>query len=257
MAAEKSAADKKPEEDNSCKLIVRNLSYDTKDEDLQKYYEQWGTVEECKIMRDKNTQKSRGFAVIRYTKAEEAEDAMGSRPHEVDERTLEPHRAAPRVYSRKLESHHTCKEIFVGKWVPECTEEQLREYFGTFGTIEEVTFPKDKKDETKFRDFAVIKFDDYDPVDRLCHTRFHTVGEHKLDITKWIDRKNMNILKRKFGRDDRNQSNGGGADINSDVLQALLVKALGGDYQGGALAGALKGKGRGGKKPYGKKGQWM
>jgi len=253
--------------DQSCKLLVRNLSYDTTDEDLKKYYEKWGTVEDCKIMRNKETKKSRGFGIIRYVKALEVDDAMGSRPHELDGRTLEPHRGSPREYSSKPESHHTCNEIFVGGWKPEIEEEDLRDYFGQYGTIEEITIPKDKKDETKFRGFAVIKFDDYDPVDVTCYKRFHTIKNVKLQITKWINRKDMNELNRKYGRregEGRNRgggmSNGGGntGDLQRALLEQLLVKTLGGGYESKGLGGAMRGKGRGGKKPYGGKGgQWM
>jgi len=244
--------------DHNTKLLVRNLNYTTTDEDLKKYYEQWGTVEDCKVMRNRETKKSRGFGIVRYVKASEVDDAMSNRPHELDDRTLEPHRAAPKVYSDKPESHHTCKEIFVGGWKEEVSEADLQEYFGNFGNIEEVTFPKDKKDETKFRGFAVIKYDDYDPVDVTCYKKFHTVKDTKLIVSKWIDRRTMNELNRKYGNRDnqswgnnRNnqQMNGGGAGDLQSLLLAQLVNKLGGGG-GGPMRGQQKGRGRG--KPYGR-----
>jgi len=54
------------EEDTSCKIIVRNLSFDSKDEDVKAFYEKWGTVEECSVKRHKDSQKSKGFAIIKY-----------------------------------------------------------------------------------------------------------------------------------------------------------------------------------------------
>jgi len=246
--------------------MVRNLSYDSTDADLKAYYEKWGTVEDCKIMRNRETQKSRGFGIVRYVKAAEVDDAMGSRPHELDGRTLEPHRAAPREYSQKPESHHTCKEIFIGAWKEEIEEEDLREYFGQYGNILEVSFPKDKKDETKFRGFATIKFDDYDPVDVCCYKKVHHIKDKRLFISKYIAKRDMDELNRKYGRRDEqeismpNLNFGGGGDAQRALLQELLVKTLSeGGYQGKPSRGAQRGRGgRGGRgKPYGRSGQWM
>jgi len=265
--------------DNSCKIIVRNLNFDSTDEDVKAFYEKWGTVEDLKVMKNKGSGKSKGWAILRYVKASEVDAAMSARPHELDGRTLEPHRASPREYSQKLECHHTCNEIFVGKWTPDITEEDLKEYFGQFGTVEEVTCPKDKKDETKFRNFAIVKFDDYDPVDVCCYKKMHKIKEKNLIISKWIDRKTMNELKRKFGDDNEdnfrggrdnfrggrgnfrggrrgNFNNGGGSgDDLQKVLLQQLMGALGGQQ---SFEGPMRGSKRGGRgKPYGRSGQWM
>jgi len=230
--------------DNSVKLIVRNLSFDSKDEDVQKYYEQWGTVDSCEIKRHKDTKKSKGFAVIQYLKAAMVDEAMSSRPHELDGRTLEPHRAGPLDYSKRLESHHTCNEIFVGDYKEDIEESDLNEYFSKFGNVEEVTIPKDKNDETKIRGFAIVKFDDYDPVDVCCHKRKHHIKDHELHITKYIDRKTMNQLKQRFGRNDYNNGNS-----QRELLEQVMQTLLGGGGQN--FRGKQRGRGGGrGRKPY-------
>jgi len=229
----------------NCKIITRNLNFDSKEEDVKKLYEKYGAVEECEIKRHKDTKKSKGFAVIKYAKASSVDDAMGDRPHELDGRTLEPHRAGPIEYSKRLESHHTCNEIFVGDWKPEVEESDLRDYFGQFGTIEEVTLPKQKDDETKYRGFAVIKFDDYDPVDQIVHKRIHNIKEHRLYVTKWISRKDMNQLQRKFGRNNNDNFRFSGGNLQQSLLNALAQNILGG---GGKMRGGRRGRGRGG--PY-------
>jgi len=243
--------------DTSCKIIVRQLNFDTKDEDLKEFYEKWGTVEDCKIMRHQDTKKSRGFGIIRFVKASSVDEAIAARPHELDGRKLEPHRASPREYSQKPESKHVCNEIFVGGWKPEIEEEDLKEYFGQYGTILEVTIPKDKKDETKYRGFAVIKFDDYDPVDVCCYKKLHYIKENKLMVSKWINWKDMKDLNQKYGRrDDREMQNGGGGgDLQSQILQQLVQSALGGGggYQGNSFEGPMKKGNRGNNKPYGRK----
>jgi len=233
--------------DNSCRLAIRNISYDSTDEDLKELYEKFGTVEDCKIMRAKDTNKSRGFGFVRFVKASMVEDAMNSRPHELDGRTLEPHRAAPKEYAKKPESHHTCNEIFIGDMKEEITEEDLKDYFGEYGTIERVAIPKDKKDETKLRGFAIVAFDDYDPVDVCCYKNVHYIKDKRLYVTKSINRKDMNELKRKYGNDNYGnyQSNGNGALL--DTLLALT--GLQSNFSGPQRN---RRGGRGGRKPYGR-----
>jgi RNA recognition motif-containing protein len=61
---------------NSCRLFVGNLSYRTIENDLQDYFSQAGVVTSCNLMLDKYTGKSRGFAFVEYSTAEEANKAV-------------------------------------------------------------------------------------------------------------------------------------------------------------------------------------
>merc|ERR1712168_886837 len=76
--------------DSSCKLFIRNISYRTSDSDLKEYYEKWGTVSTAQIMKDKATGKSKGFGFVNYLKPAMVDEAMSNRPHELDEKKLEP-----------------------------------------------------------------------------------------------------------------------------------------------------------------------
>lgn len=185
--------------DNGCKLFVRNLSYRTTDKDLKEYYGQWGKVEECSVMKDKGSGKSKGFGFVRYFKPSMVDEAMSNRPHELDDKKLEPHRAAPKEYSAKPESHYTCNDIFVGGVRAGLSDDEIREYFSNYGTIVKINIPKVKDDPKKVRGFAVVSFDDYDPVDICCHKKWHQINTWRLDVTKYIDKKDMEELVRKYG----------------------------------------------------------
>ena len=60
----------------STKLYVGNLSFDTTEMDLQDHFAQAGTVTETALMQDKFTGKSRGFAFVTMSSAEEAQKAI-------------------------------------------------------------------------------------------------------------------------------------------------------------------------------------
>ncbi len=61
---------------NENRLFVGNLSYQTADNDLQDYFSQAGVVTSVNVMMDKMTGRSRGFAFVEFTKAEEAAKAV-------------------------------------------------------------------------------------------------------------------------------------------------------------------------------------
>ena len=61
---------------NQNRLFVGNLSYQTRQDDLQDYFAQAGAVTSVNLMQDKVTGKSRGFAFVEYATAEEANKAV-------------------------------------------------------------------------------------------------------------------------------------------------------------------------------------
>jgi RNA recognition motif-containing protein len=60
----------------SNKLYVGNLSFDTTEIDLQDAFAQAGTVNEVALMQDKFTGRSRGFAFVTMSSADEAQKAI-------------------------------------------------------------------------------------------------------------------------------------------------------------------------------------
>ena len=60
----------------SNKLYVGNLSFDTTEIDLQDTFAEAGTVSEVALMQDKFTGRSRGFAFVTMSSADEAQKAI-------------------------------------------------------------------------------------------------------------------------------------------------------------------------------------
>jgi RNA recognition motif-containing protein len=58
------------------KLYVGNLSYNTTDETLQQFFAQYGTVESAKVIMDRETGRSKGFAFVEMSTDEEAQEAI-------------------------------------------------------------------------------------------------------------------------------------------------------------------------------------
>ena len=58
------------------KLLIRNLSRITTDNDLKEMFEAYGTVQSCDLVIDTKTGKSKGFGFIEMPKRGDAKAAM-------------------------------------------------------------------------------------------------------------------------------------------------------------------------------------
>src|SRR4051812_10238210 len=78
-------------------IYVSNLSFNVTDEDLNEYFAEYGEVSSAKVILDKFTQKSRGFAFVEMPDDEAAKKAIAELDGaSVDGRTINVSVAKPR-----------------------------------------------------------------------------------------------------------------------------------------------------------------
>ncbi|HEX4849533.1 MAG TPA: RNA-binding protein [Puia sp.] len=78
-------------------IYVSNLSFNVRDEDLQEYFAEYGEVTSAKVIMDKFTNKSRGFAFVEMPDDEAAKKAIAELDGaSVDGRTINVSVARPR-----------------------------------------------------------------------------------------------------------------------------------------------------------------
>jgi cold-inducible RNA-binding protein len=81
----------------SNKLYVGNLAFQTTTQDLQALFAQAGTVESASIIEDRDTGRSKGFAFVEMSTAEEAASAIQQfNGKEIAGRMLKVNEAKPR-----------------------------------------------------------------------------------------------------------------------------------------------------------------
>ncbi|XP_078465198.1 heterogeneous nuclear ribonucleoproteins A2/B1-like isoform X2 [Lampetra fluviatilis] len=226
------------------KLFIGGLSFETTEESLREYYEQWGTIVDCVVMKDPSSKRSRGFGFITYSVMEEVNSAMQARPHTVDGRVVEAKRAVPRDDSRPG-IQVTVKKLFVGGIKDNTDESHLRDYFSKFGRVESVDMVTDKQTGKK-RGFAFVTFDDYDPVDQIVFQKFHTINCHKLEVRKALSRHEMETMQMNQrggggGRGGFGRGGGGGGGGGGNFGRG----GGGGNYGGGGGYGGGRGGGYG------------
>ena len=78
-------------------IFVAKLDFQTTSEDLQSLFEQFGEVDSAKVIFDKETGRSRGFAFVEMPNDEEAMEAISSLDGtNLDGRTIAVKKAEPR-----------------------------------------------------------------------------------------------------------------------------------------------------------------
>ncbi|XP_030676123.1 heterogeneous nuclear ribonucleoprotein A3-like isoform X2 [Nomascus leucogenys] len=181
------------------KLFIGGLSFETTDDSLREHFEKWGTLTDCVVMRDPQTNRSRVFGFVTYSCVEEVDAAMCARPHKVDGRVVEPKRPVSGEGSVKPGAHLTVKTIFVGG-IEEDTEEcNLRDYVEKYGKIETTEVLEDGQSGQK-RGFAFVTFDDHDTVDKIVVQQYHTVNGQNGEVQKALSKQEMHSAGSQRGR---------------------------------------------------------
>ncbi|RKP33489.1 hypothetical protein BJ085DRAFT_541, partial [Dimargaris cristalligena] len=79
------------------KLYIGNLSWNTTDDTLRQAFGEYGTVTDSKVMRDRETGRSRGFGFVTFNSSEEADGAMAAlHEQELDGRRVKVNKVGER-----------------------------------------------------------------------------------------------------------------------------------------------------------------
>lgn len=57
-------------------MYIGNLSYNVRESDLRQVMEEYGTVESVKLITDRETRRSKGFAFVEMPESSEASNAI-------------------------------------------------------------------------------------------------------------------------------------------------------------------------------------
>lgn len=70
------------------KIYVGNLSYSTSEDALRDFFNQYGNIDDIKVIKDFETGRSKGFGFITYSTPDEANSALSANGQEIDGRKL-------------------------------------------------------------------------------------------------------------------------------------------------------------------------
>lgn len=103
-------------------------------------------------MRDRLTQKPRGFGFVTFRDASVADGVTLEEAHCIGGKEVDVKKSVAQ------ESKHTVGKIFVGGLAPETTEGEMKEYFSQFGSVSEVQIMLDHL-SGRSRGFGFVTFE--------------------------------------------------------------------------------------------------
>lgn len=93
-------------------------------EELREHFGQYGEIESINVKTDPQTGRSRGFAFIVYAAAESIDKVSAVGDHVINNKKVDP---------KKAKARHG--KIFVGGLAPEISDDEIKAFFGQFGTV--------------------------------------------------------------------------------------------------------------------------
>ncbi|XP_028407041.1 RNA-binding protein Musashi homolog 2-like isoform X2 [Dendronephthya gigantea] len=183
-----------PRGDDSGKIFVGGLSYETTKEGLESYFSKYGEIGDCVIMKakdqvDPRIERSRGFGFVTFHDPSCVQKVIDSRPHYLDNKEIDPKPAVPRAPGSagplpipKTAGSRSFK-IFIGGVAQGTTEEDLKIFFQTFGPVADVSLMKDVK-TGRMRGFGFVGFHTEEPVTKICAIRYHQINGKTVEAKK-------------------------------------------------------------------------
>lgn len=181
-------------EDESDKLFVGALAWNTNETGLKEYFEKYGEVLNTVVMTDRMTLRSRGFGFVRFRESSSVSKVLEERPHFLDGREIDPKPCTPRDIQMQKRTaaieHIRTHKIFIGGIAKEATEHDVQEYFEKFGEVSEVAFVIDENDK-KHKGFGFVTFKNAASVDEIVSIHFHDIKGKRVEAKRAQPRDKM------------------------------------------------------------------
>ncbi|XP_017782401.1 PREDICTED: heterogeneous nuclear ribonucleoprotein 27C isoform X3 [Nicrophorus vespilloides] len=166
----------------SVKLFVGGLSWETSQDNLSRYFQRYGEVIDCVVMKNAESGRSRGFGFVTFADPNNVTVVLQNGPHTLDGRTIDPKPCNPRTLQKPKKGGGYPK-VFLGGLPSNVTETDLRTYFMRFGKVMEVVIMYDQE-KKKSRGFGFLSFEDEEAVDRCVSEHFVNLNGKQVEIKK-------------------------------------------------------------------------
>ncbi|KAM7507106.1 hypothetical protein LguiA_017559 [Lonicera macranthoides] len=199
------------------KLVVLGIPWDIDTDGLRDYMNKYGELEDCIVMKERSSGRSRGFGYVTFATVEDAKSVLSSE-HFLGNRMLEVKIATPREEMRSSSKKVT--RIFVAKISPTVTEATFRSYFEKYGEITDLYMPKDPRTKGH-RGIGFITFANAESVDELM-AETHELGGSTIVVDRATPK------EEEFRPVSRMPPQGGGyGAYNAYITAATRYAALG------------------------------
>lgn len=137
------------------KIFVHGLGWDTTNETLTQAFKQYGQIEECKVVSDKLTGRSKGYAFILFKTRAGARKALKQPQKKIGNRMTACQLASTGPVQSSPAIDVGSRKLYIANVGPQVSPESLQSFFSKFGEIEEGPSGFDRV-TGKFKGYAII-----------------------------------------------------------------------------------------------------
>jgi len=191
------------------KLFIGGMSWQTTEDSMRSFFSRFGDVEECIVMKDRESGNPRGFGFITFKDPECVDQVLKSKPHVLDDKAVDVKPCAPKDVQQKRNQEDqqftSTHKIFIGGLPRDITEDQVKDFFQAFGSISDVSFAI-SKDDGKNKGFGFITFDDPNAAAAVVQQHYHDLNGKKVEAKAAQTREQ---IRRQGGGNKYQNGNGG------------------------------------------------
>jgi RNA recognition motif-containing protein len=166
-------------------LFIGGLSVFMTEDILRKHFEQFGVVDAVKVMIDKRTKRSKGYAFIAFH-ADCPLETLLAQTHIIDGRKIDCQPAAKTQEKKKWKEEQKRKKVFINNLPPDLTTEDLEHRFGVYGAVRNCYVIRDFHTQASKR-YGFVEYTDEAVVAQVIDLRLSIDG-HDLEISSYKDR---------------------------------------------------------------------
>mmetsp|Transcript_23994 Transcript_23994/g.51942 ORF Transcript_23994/g.51942 Transcript_23994/m.51942 type:complete len:370 (-) Transcript_23994:408-1517(-) len=171
---------RKSRKEDDCTAYVGNLPYDATESQVRALFEEYGTVTRIYMPTDRDTGAFRGFAFVSLASRESLLKSVEA----LDQnsffgRTIYANESLPKRNKKRQMSE---TKLYVGNISFDTTADDLKDFFGQYGTVHDVYIPLDR-DTGSPRGFAFVKMGKDDSYTVLDGANGETLNGRTLSVS--------------------------------------------------------------------------
>jgi RNA recognition motif-containing protein len=161
------------------KLFVGGLIPTCDEGVIREYFDQFGTIVNFELVRDKKTNEARGFAFVYYATKEESEKCFAA-VHHLYGRRLDVKQALAKNKAEDRQKEERIHKLFVGGLSQKTNEDALYEYFSKFGNIYKAYLIYDHN-TGQSRCFGFVEFNEAESLQKSLAVKKHSLAGRNVE----------------------------------------------------------------------------
>lgn len=181
-------------------IFIKDIDYDLKEAELREQMQRLGELIRVTIPMTHDSRRNKGFAYVEFKRVGDAKKALKLNGTELLGRTVA-------VFPARKKENKPIFTVFVKNLSYDTTKDQLKEYFGKFGPIFNISLPIDPQNPERNKGFCFVEFNDSQIVKKIV-AGTHFLNDRKLYLNEGNKNESRNEKRsndKLYGRKQENR----------------------------------------------------